>query len=146
MKKLGLIVGSLLILLLVAYAALPRAEKAQPDTVHSLSQELGLAFPPSTRLLGVRRENGMDDLIAVRLEMPESDFAPFLRTTPILAVELTPKNNYRLGSTVDEWEPSKALGLKTGFAWLEKEHRALYIGVAPAQDGWVVLFVVNHGT
>jgi hypothetical protein len=44
------------------------------ESLSKLSMELGLRFPPSTRLIGVPRSIGMDDAVRVKLEIAATEF------------------------------------------------------------------------
>jgi hypothetical protein len=79
-----------------------------------LGKEVGLTFPASARLIGVSRENGMDDLVRFKVELPRGDLPAFLRSTPIPADEFQAGGGGLLGPDDDYWDPSQVKNLRTG--------------------------------
>jgi hypothetical protein len=66
-KKRYLVVGVAVLAVVAAYLSLPRAPRERkPESLAALAVEVGLTFPPGTRLLGIHRESGMDDLVKFR--------------------------------------------------------------------------------
>jgi hypothetical protein len=111
-----------------------------------LGREVGLVFPAGARLIGVERENGMDDLLALEVEIKSSELAAFLERSPVKAADLQPGEGGLLGADHDWWAPGRAVNLRTGQARLPGA-RVLNLGVADGhRPGTTVLYVVNHGT
>jgi hypothetical protein len=113
--------------------------------LNDLGRELGMIFPSGTRLIGVSRERGIDDLIEVEVEMAASDFSGFLARTPVREQDFRPGERGLLGPDHDWWDPNKATGLRSGQAQLPKG-RALNIGVGDSKSESLRVYIVNHGT
>lgn len=111
----------------------------------ALGYELNVPLPPSTRVIGVERENGMDDLVSAKLEMAESEWPGFLASTPIQVDAFRPGARGMLGQDHGFWDPHRAAGLKTAQAPLPGA-RYLTVGVTAAVNGTVRVYIVNHGT
>lgn len=138
--------------ILFALAAAPSCHGKGRDTMTkrscdpvALGHELNVPLPPSTRVVGVERENGMDDLVSAKLEMAESEWPVFLASTPIQPDAFRPGPRGMLGEDHGFWDPHQAAGLKTAQAPLPGA-RWLNIGVSSAVNGTVVVYIVNHGT
>ena len=114
------------------------------DTV-ALGHELNVALPPSTRVIGVERENGMDDLVGAKLEIPEPEWSHFIASTPIQPDAFRGGSRGMLGEDHGFWDPAQAPGLRTAQAVLPGT-RVLNIGVSAPVNGIVVVYIVNHGT
>jgi hypothetical protein len=78
------------------------------ESLSKLSMELGLSFPPSTRLIGVLRSNGMDDAVRVKLEIAATEFPSFLEQTGIDGAGLRPGTRGMLGPDRDFWDPHQS--------------------------------------
>lgn len=114
-------------------------------SVSELGSELGLSFPPSTRIVGVRRESGIDDAVQAKLEIGKGELAGFLAKTPIDPSGMRPGTGGFLGSDVDFWDPHKVQGLKTGQAKTAKG-RVLSVGVDQSRPDVVILYIMEFGT
>lgn len=90
------------------------ATAAKATTLAELAAEVGIAFPPSSRLLGVSRENGMDDLVMFKVELPRRDLASFLAKCPVPADAFEEGSAGFLGPDDGFWDPGKARHLRTG--------------------------------
>jgi hypothetical protein len=128
-------------------AANESKDSGSPATLNDLGRELelGVTFPSGTRLIGVSRERGIDDLIEVEVEMAASDFSGFLARTPVQEQDFRPGERGLLGPDHDWWDPNKAARLRSGQAQLPKG-RALNIGVGDSHSDRVRVYIVNHGT
>jgi hypothetical protein len=113
--------------------------------VVELGRELNVSLPPSARVIGVEREEGMDDRIGVKLEIPQDDWPRFIASTPIDADAFDPGARGMLGQDHGFWDPHQAPGLRTAQAPLPGA-RYLNIGVSAPTNGFVVVYIVNHGT
>jgi hypothetical protein len=145
MKLVALIAALLLVVAAGVFQCLPRAQPRSPETLAALAPELGVTFPPSTRLLGVRRLNGMDDWIGVKVEMRRADWPVFLSSTPIDPATLTPGEAGLFGPDQGFWEPNQHSDLRAAQAVLG-EVRALNVGVADVGSETVIVYIVNHGS
>lgn len=115
------------------------------ESLSALSTELGLAFPPSARLGGVLRSNGMDDAVRFKIEMNTADFPSFLAQTGI-EPELTRPNMQGLfGPDRDFWDPHRVKSLRAGQV-KRPDARALHVGYGESQPGTTVVYVMEHGT
>ena len=117
----------------------------QRDTLESVGKEIALAFPAGAKLLGVHRERGADDLVAVKVEMSAADWPSFLARTPIDPTLFRPGERGLLGPDDGFWDPHKAKNLRTAEAPLPNG-RVLNIGYDDSRGSYFGVFVVNHGT
>jgi hypothetical protein len=145
-KVIASLFGVALLALVGLFVFLPRAEPHEPETLAALAPELSVTFPPSTKLIGVLRENGMDDWIAAKVTMNRSDWPSFLASTTLDESRLTPGEGGRFGPNQGFWDPNGHADLRSGQAWLADKFRALNVGVADLQAARVVVYIVNHGT
>lgn len=120
-------------------------ESAPPESLAALGTELNLRFPPSTRLIGVRRENGMDDIVQVKLEMAREDVALLVEQTHIDPASFYPGTGGLMGPDQEFWDPHQAPALRTGQAD-RPGGRALNLGIDDSRPGAAVVYVVEHGT
>jgi len=110
----------------------------------ALAKELGVALPPTTRVLGVDRQEGRDDMVRAKLEVPKTDFEEAGNRWPIDLEKLRPGVG-RLGVDRGFWNPSQYQELRSASAIVEGA-RGLHVGVASSGEGPVIVFVINHGT
>lgn len=110
-----------------------------------LGRELSVSLPASARVIGVEREEGMDDRIGAKLEIPQSDWPSFIASTPIEADAFDSGPRGMLGQDHGFWDPHQAPGLRTAQASLPGA-RYLNIGVSAPTNGIVIVYIVNHGT
>lgn len=120
------------------------AKAGKPATLSALGTEVGLAFPPSSRLLGVSRESGMDDLVMFKVELPRRDLAAFLATCPVPADAFEDGSAGFLGPDQGFWDPGSATHLRTG--QIVRNARATNVGIDDGRPDVAVLYIVNHGT
>ena len=120
------------------------APTAKAATVSELAREAGLTLPPSSRLLGVWRENGIDDLLMFKVELPRLDLASFLATCPVPADAFEEGSAGFLGPDQGLWDPSKAAHLRTG--QIVRDSSATNVGIDDGRPDGVILYIVNHGT
>ncbi len=116
----------------------------------AILQRIDLTLPPSAQMEYADYMAGMDDAARVLLVMPQADWTTFLagivRRSP-RPPEFTEEFNFALGPGKQGWNPESAKGLKTGqVAWGVNESEGLNIGVAPAADGTVRVFIFWHQT
>lgn len=139
--------AALAVLLAAAPLALACREHRARDrsqSPESAGREVTVDFPPSARLLGVHRERGMDELIAVKVEMPAADWPGFLEGTPMDPKLFEPGEGGLLGPDEGFWDPHQAKNLHTSQAQLPG-NRVLNIGYDDSRGDVVVVYVVNHG-
>jgi hypothetical protein len=117
----------------------------KPD-IHAVERELGIRFPEGARLIGTHREDGMDDYLGVKVEMPAEALAGFLASCPIPKERYASGNGGLLGPDQDGFgDPNKQPKLRTGQAQLPGA-RALNIGFDDSRPDVALVYVVNHGT
>ena len=145
MKLIAKIVAAVLIVGAVLLQCLPRAPRRPPDTLASLATELGVSFPPSTHLIGVRRMNGMDDWLGLKVEMSGADWPAFLASTPVKEEGFAPGGRDRLGSDKGFWDPRQHHDLRTAQAGSAGGTRAFKLGIAGMGAPKAVVFIVDHG-
>lgn len=125
--------------------------KSSIATAHSGAVSFGSKarpshFPDGTRVLGTHREEGIDDYLGVKVELPARALSGFLASTPVAKESFRPGNGGLLGPDQDGvWDPNKQPNLRAGQALLPGA-RALNIGYDDSRAGVAVVFVVNHGT
>lgn len=135
--------GHLLLLLALLQAC--QCESAPPDTLELVAHEVALSFPPGSRLLGVERERGIDDLIAAKVEIPAAAWPTFLASTPIDSTRFEPGEHGHLGPDHGFWDPHKAANLRTAQARLP-DARVLNLGYDDSHPPVMIVYIVNHGT
>ena len=109
-----------------------------------LSKELGMSLPASIRVLGVERQEGMDDIVRAKLEMPRAVFEANAKSLPLEPSKLRPGVG-RLGTDRGFWNPGHYQDIRSGSAMREGA-RAFHLGIASRPDDTVVVFIVSHGT
>jgi hypothetical protein len=133
----------------VSPACKPKARQAmneqRHDTLESVGKEIAVAFPAGAKLIGVHRESGMDDLVAVKIEISSTDWVPFLGRTPIDPNLFRSGERGLLGPDDGFWDPHKARNLRTAEAPLPNA-RVLNIGYDDSRGNVFVVYLVNHGT
>jgi len=121
------------------------ARNEMPESLSQLSQELGLAFPPSTRVIGVLRSNGMDDAVRVKLEIAASEFPSFLDLTQMDRSAMRPGTRGMLGPDKDFWDPHQSRSLRTGQV-ARPNARSLNLGFDDSRGDPVIAYLMEHGT
>ena len=111
--------------------------------LESIGKEVGLPFPPSAKLIGVHRERGADDLIAVKVELPAKDWPVFLSLAPVDASLFRAGERGLLGPDQGFWDPHKAQNLRTVEASLPNG-RVLNLGYDDGRASVVAVYVVKH--
>jgi hypothetical protein len=116
-----------------------------PD-VAELGREVGLSLPPSTKIVAVRRESGMDDAVFAKLELARADWQRLAAQPPLSTAEFGLENKSYLSSDDGWWNPSTIEGLRVAQIEMPKG-RWLNVGVDEAtKPGVVTLYVLNHST
>lgn len=115
------------------------------DTLEAAAKAVGLELPAGAQVVGIHRENGMDDLVAVKLEVPAADWAAFLARTPVDPRLFRPGERGLLGPDDGFWDPHQARSLRTAEASLPGA-RVLNLGYDDSRPGVIVVYLVNHGT
>jgi hypothetical protein len=123
----------------------PQGTRQAEETLESVGQEIGLVFPAGSRLVGVHRERGADDLIAVKVEMPAAAWPTFVATTPIAPTLFRAGERGLLGSDDAFWDPHRCTNLRTAEAPLPHA-RVLNLGYDDSRGNIFAVYVVNHGT
>lgn len=109
----------------------------------ALSQELGVSIPSEAKVLGVKREMGMDELVRAKVLVPLSSRDKFLAGLPIPQDSFRPGVG-RLGSDDDFWNPHATPRIRSATKALA-DGRYLLLGLAD-DPGGVIVFVAKHGT
>ena len=120
------------------------APTTAPATLSQLATEVGLTFPVSSRLLGVARESGIDDMVMFKVELPRRDLESFLAKCPVPADAFEQGSAGFLGVDDGFWDPSKATHLRTG--QIIRNTRATDVGIDDGRPDVAILYIVNHGT
>jgi hypothetical protein len=115
------------------------------ETLESVAQEVGLVFPVGSRLVGVHRERGADDLIAVKIDMPAAAWPIFVATTPIDPSLFRAGERGLLGPDDGFWDPHRCKNLRTAESPLPHA-RVLNLGYDDSRGNVFAVYVVNHGT
>jgi hypothetical protein len=139
-------VGCLLGVLACNTEASPRPGAAPPvESLASLGTELNIQFPPSTRLIGVRRSHGMDDIVHIKLELAPEDLDTLIAQSKIDPASFSPGTGGLLGRDQDFWDPHHASRLRTAQAQ-RPDARALNLGIDDSRPAVAVVYLVEHGT
>jgi hypothetical protein len=140
------VMGCLLGLLACNTEASRRQDPAPPvESLASLGTELNIQFPHSTRLIGVRRSYGMDDIVRIKLELAPEDLDSLIAQTQIDPASFAPGTGGLLGSDKDFWDPHRAPALRTAQA-KRPDARALNLGIDDSRPAVAVVYLVEHGT
>ncbi len=156
MRRRALLVPALLLSVVIADGAGCRKDRdgrghdmSKPiqsaPTLADLAQQSGVKFPPSARLVGPAREDGIDDLLRFKVEISAGDLPAFLATCPVPADAFEPGEAGLLGPDQGFWDPGRAKRLRTGQKILPGT-RALNIGIDDGRPDVVAVYIVNHGT
>jgi hypothetical protein len=121
------------------------ASDEAPESLSQLSQALGLEFPPSARLIGVLRSNGMDDAVRVKLEIATQEFPDFLARTQMDVASFRPGTRGMLGQDKGFWDPHQSKSLRTGQV-ARPTARSLNLGIDDSRADRVVVYLMEHGT
>jgi len=117
----------------------PRPE----NQASALSQELGVPIPQDTKVLGVKRESGMDALVRVKLLVPSPSRDQFLAALPLRQEAFRPGAG-RLGADEGFWNPHATPKIRSATKALPGG-QYLLMGLAEGAEGTVV-FLAKHGT
>ena len=123
----------------------PQGTRQVQETLESVGKEVGLVFPAGSRLVGVHRERGADDLIAVKVEMPAAAWPGFVATTPIDPTLFRPGERGLLGPDDGFWDPHESKSLRTAETPLPHA-RVLNLGYDDRRGNVISVYIVNHGT
>lgn len=109
-----------------------------------LAQQVGVPFPPEARLLGARRERGVDVYLMFKAELPEHALPAFIRTLPFSNEDARPGKEAHFGPDDGFFDPST----KSFERFYEDRvaERELKLGITPAKNGWVTVYVVSFQT
>lgn len=119
----------------------PEAGQAQAAATELLvvSKETGLKFPIGSRLLGVTRERGMENILQAKVEIPEGRIDEFFEAAPIKRDSLTRRRSlFNPGDSF--FEPSMEAGILSSQA--QVNGHALSIGLLDARDGLVPVLIL----
>jgi hypothetical protein len=119
-------------------------ERSTSVDLDALSRELQVALPKNTRVLGVNREHGIDDMVRAKIEVSRDDFNQMLSSLS-LTLDKFRSGVGRLGADAGFWDPHATPGVRYAHTRLSGG-RALHVGYAETGQARVLLFVMNHGT
>ena len=117
----------------------------ESESLPKLGAELGVQFPPSTQLMGVKRYNGMDDAVLIKLEIAGTEFPSFMAQTRIDPAAIRPGTRGLLGQDEGFWDPHQSPSLRTGQI-SRPDARAMNVGFDDSRGDVVVVYVMEHGT
>lgn len=109
-----------------------------------VAKETGLKFPTGSRLLGVSRDKGIDYILQVKVEVPQSEFASFLAASPIDPSRLKVGGDGSFGPSDTFWDPSQASQLRTAQAQVGSN--SLNIGAGTPTGGKVTVLITFFTT
>lgn len=121
-----------------------QANHQSSPSIPELNKELGLSLPAGAKIVGVRRESGIDDAVQAKVEIRKTELAGFIAKTPIDPEAMRPGTAGFLGADLDFWDPHKASALRTGQA-KTPNGRVLSIGVDESRADIAVLYIMQHG-
>jgi len=138
------------LLLVLSLSACEQRKKAPPlppsaSEWAALGRELGVKFPPSSRLIKLERQNGMDDMVRLQIALPTRDLPTFISDSSI------PTEKFREGAVScflppDEfWDASRALHMRSFEAGLPGA-RSWCLGIDDGQPGTAYIYIMNYGT
>ena len=113
------------------------------ETVSALSDELALKLPANTQILGVERQQGMDDMVRTKLRLTRTDFEQFRASVPVPEDVMEDDAGALLGPGPAWWKPPA--NARVGQAPVGNG-RVLHLGIEDAGSGNVIVYLVNHGT
>ena len=113
------------------------------DQVSALSHELGVPIPADAKVIGVKRESGMDELVRVKLLVSLASRDKFLAELAIQQDSFRPGVG-RLGSDDGFWNPHATPQIRSAAKALA-DGRYLLVGLADSREGATV-FLAKHGT
>lgn len=146
MKRGILVLFGLLFLVALAFTTFMNAEDARnnKESLSQLAQQVGVPFPPEARLLGARRERGIDEYVMFKVELPAALLPAFMGTLPFSDDDARPGDNAPFGADDGFFDPSTT-SLEHFYEGYAAE-RALKLGITPAKNGWVTVYVVSFQT
>jgi hypothetical protein len=146
MRRILLATFALATVVALAFVALQNrnARKTAQESLPMLAGEIGVTFPPETRLVGVRREHGIDDFVALKLRVPAAALPSFVSDLPFGEDDFRPGDQAVFGETRGFWDPAEARFER--YVEGRVASRALQIGIATAENGWVAVYIVCFGT
>jgi hypothetical protein len=109
----------------------------------ALSAKLGVSLPGDARIIGVASEEGMDDMLRVKLEMPTPSLTRFLADSKVPHFDDSSADI--LGPDEGFWDPHKATRLRIGDIQLAGA-RFLTLAIDDSRQGIATVYVMNHGT
>jgi hypothetical protein len=124
--------------------AKPGPRRTTQESLEAVGREVGFSFPATAKLIGVHRERGADDLIAVKVELPATEWQGFLSHVPVDASLFRAGERGLLGPDQGFWDPHKAQNLRTVETALPNG-RVLNLGYDDGRASVVAVYVVNHG-
>lgn len=104
-----------------------------------IAKETGLTFPSGIRRLGVSRDKGIDYILQVKVELPESRLVEFLGSSPIDPNSLKVGGDGSFGPSDAFWDPSHASQLRTAQVMIGS--KSLNIGAGAPADGKVTVLI-----
>lgn len=114
--------------------------------IEALSRELGLKIPNTSRIVGVKRERGIDDAVFAKFEMSRSDWGALQLRPPLSGADFDKAGKAYLPTDEGWWDPNHAEGVRAAQIEIEGG-RVLDVGIDDTHGGdLVVVYVVNHGT
>ncbi|MES2056976.1 MAG: hypothetical protein V4564_13655 [Pseudomonadota bacterium] len=118
-------------------------EKTQGNTT-AILHRIGLELPPAARIEFAEEKSGQDDSARLVAVMPIGDWKALLKRLPMPETDQSPfeaEANFHLGADHGQWTPGTAKGLETvQLSWRDGTE-SLNLGIAPAGQGEVRLFV-----
>lgn len=113
-------------------------------TLDELSEAVGVRFPAGSRVVGVERQHGIDDLLRARVAVGREKVAEFEAGSPVSRQYMEDDAGALLGQGPTWWVPSPSA--RVGQTQLA-DGRVLHIGIGDkGEQGLVDVYVVNHGT
>lgn len=103
-----LIVGLSLIAISVGCKRDPVISVPSPKQLAEFVRNAGITLPQSTQAIGWKESRGMDDALWLKIEMPTSDLASFLATSPFRSGGLETNQTYHLYHFSDFWQAPPA--------------------------------------
>jgi len=119
----------------------PQVSSAKEHKVSDLAKKIGLVLPETMRVMGVREEAGIDQLVQLKLETDSSGFDKFLAANRLDRTAFEDIQRALLLPDAGWWDPSKAASLPT-IQIRRLKGPTLNIGYAPKPGGAVDLYIM----
>jgi hypothetical protein len=114
------------------------------EKLPQLAQKVGLHFPADATLIGAHHERGIDELVRLKVEVPESELESFLRGLPFSKGDARPGKDAHFGPDRDFWDPNQSSFER--FYEGRVAERSMRLGISHAKSGRIIVYVESFET